>query len=44
MKMADYSAGRNDGLALALKIVKEGGVEALEEELKFRGTTKSTQG
>lgn len=39
MKMADYSKGRNDGLALALKIVKEGGIEALEQEVKFRGVT-----
>ncbi|WP_331654029.1 hypothetical protein [Anaerotignum propionicum] len=39
MKMADYSKGRNDGLALALKIVKEGGIEALEKEVKFRGVT-----
>ncbi len=39
MKMADYSAGRHDGLALALKIVKEGGIEALEQEIKFRGVT-----
>nr|WP_313529068.1 hypothetical protein [Anaerotignum sp.] len=37
--MADYSKGRNDGLALALKIVKEGGIEALEQEVKFRGVT-----
>ncbi len=40
MKMADYSAGRNDGLALALKIVNEGGIEALEKEVKFRGVSK----
>ncbi|MDD4844967.1 MAG: hypothetical protein PHU31_11695 [Anaerotignum sp.] len=39
MKMADYSAGRHDGLALALKIIKEGGIEALEQEIKFRGVT-----
>ncbi len=39
MKMADYSAGRYDGLALALKIVKEGGISALEQEIKFRGVT-----
>lgn len=39
MKMADYSRGRNDGLALALKIVKEDGIEALEKEIKFRGVS-----
>lgn len=39
MKMSDYSKGRNDGLALALKIVKESGVEELEQEMKFRGVT-----
>lgn len=39
VKMTDYMSGRNDGLALALKIVKEGGVEALEEEIKFRNIT-----
>lgn len=30
--MSDYMAGRDDGLLLALKIVKEDGVEALETE------------
>lgn len=40
MKMADYSRGRNDGLALALKIVKEGGIEALEKEIKFRNVSQ----
>ena len=38
-KMMEYTRGRNDGLDLALKIVKNGGVEALEEEIKFRGAT-----
>jgi hypothetical protein len=37
--MSDYSKGRNDGLALALKLIKESGVEALEQEMKFRGVT-----
>ncbi len=40
MKMADYSKGRNDGLALALKIVKEGGIEALEKEIQFRNVSQ----
>lgn len=31
-KMSDYMAGRGDGLLLALKIVKEDGVESLETE------------
>lgn len=35
--MKKYNWGRNDGLALAMKIVKEGGVEALEKEIKERG-------
>lgn len=38
-KMNDYMSGRQDGLLLALKIVKEGGVEALEEEIRFRNIT-----
>ena len=36
-KLSDYQAGRNDGLQLALKIIKEGGQQALEQEIKFRG-------
>ena len=39
MKLKDYQRGRNDGLALALKIVQEGGREALEAEIKNRGVT-----
>lgn len=38
-KQNDYMQGRNDGLLLALKIVKEGGVEALEKEIRFRNIT-----
>lgn len=38
-KMSDYMAGRDDGLLLALKIVKEDGVEALEKEIHFRNFT-----
>ena len=36
-KIQEYSAGRTDGLSLARKLVKEGGLEALEEEIQFRG-------
>lgn len=35
--MKKYNQGRNDGMALALKIAKEGGVEALEQEIRDRG-------
>lgn len=38
-KMNDYMAGREDGLLMALDIVKKGGVEALEEEIHFRNVT-----
>ena len=38
-KMSEYMAGRDDGLLLALKIVKEDGVEALEKEIHFRNLT-----
>lgn len=38
--MADkYMEGRNDGMAFALKIAKEQGIEALETECKYRGCT-----
>lgn len=37
MNLKDYQTGRNDGLALAAKIIKEGGVEALEAEIRQRG-------
>lgn len=36
-KLNDYQSGRNDGLALALTIVKRDGIEALRDEIKFRG-------
>lgn len=36
-KIDEYASGRNDGLLLALKIVEEDGVDALREEIKFRG-------
>ena len=35
-KMNEYMAGREDGLNLALSIVKERGIEGLEEEIRFR--------
>lgn len=38
-KLNDYIAGRNDGLHLALRIVKERGVEGLEEGIRFRNIT-----
>lgn len=38
-KMTDYQSGREDGLLLDEKIVKEGGLERLQEEIKYRGIT-----
>lgn len=38
-KMREYERGREDGLLLARRIVREGGAEALEREVKFRGIT-----
>ena len=38
-KMREYERGREDGLSLALRIAKEGGIEALEKEIRFRGVT-----
>ena len=38
-KMKEYERGREDGLDLALRIVKDGGLEALEREVRFRGIT-----
>ena len=38
-KMREYERGREDGLTLALRIVKDGGVPALEKEIRFRGVT-----
>lgn len=38
-KMREYERGREDGLDLARRIVKEGGLEVLERECKFRGVT-----
>lgn len=38
-KMKEYERGREDGLDLAIRIVRDGGIEALEREIKFRGIT-----
>lgn len=38
-KLNDLMEGRNQGLALALKIIKDGGIEALEKEIKYRNIT-----
>lgn len=38
-KQREYGIGREDGLSLAYRIVREGGIEALEKELKFRNVT-----
>lgn len=38
-KMTDYQAGREDGLLLAERLVKEGGLECLQEEIEYRGIT-----
>lgn len=37
MNMKDYGVGRDDGLALALRLVEAGGIEALRKEIKDRG-------
>ena len=39
-KIDNYIAGREDGLQLALNIVKKKGVKGLEDEIKFRNATK----
>lgn len=38
-KMREYERGREDGLDLALRIVRQGGLEALEKECRFRNIT-----
>jgi hypothetical protein len=38
-KLEGYMSGREDGLKLALDIVRERGVEGLEEEIRFRNIT-----
>lgn len=35
-KVDNYAAGRSAGMILAQKIVKEGGIEALDKEIRFR--------
>ena len=37
--LKDYDRGRNDGLAMALRIVELDGIEGLRKEIKFRGVT-----
>ena len=39
-KVDNYIAGREDGLQLALNIVKKKGVKGLEDEIRFRNATK----
>lgn len=38
-KVNDLMQGRNEGMAMALKIAREGGIEALEKELQYRNIT-----
>ena len=38
-KINDYMTGREDGLLMALDVVKKGGIEALEKEVRFRNVT-----
>lgn len=38
-KMREYERGREDGLDLARRIVREDGLEALEKECRFRNIT-----
>ena len=37
--MTDYQAGREDGLLMAKKLVEEGGLGRLEDEIKYRNLT-----
>lgn len=37
--LKDYARGRNDGLAMALRIVESEGIEGLRKEIRFRGVT-----
>ena len=39
-KLNEYIAGREDGLQLAYSIVKNRGIEGLEEEIRFRNATQ----
>ena len=36
MKISDIMTGRNEGMLMAYKIVKEGEIEALEKEIQYR--------
>ena len=38
-KVDEYASGRADGLQMALKLVEEGGIDALKQEIKFRNIT-----
>ena len=38
-KVDDFTSGRSAGMLLALQIVKEGGIEALEKEIRFRNVS-----
>lgn len=40
MNIKDYRSGRSEGMNLAYRIAKDGGIKALENELKFREKTK----
>lgn len=37
--MTDYQAGREDGLLMAKRLVEEGGLGRLEDEIKYRNLT-----
>lgn len=39
MKMTDCQAGREDGLLMAKRLVEEGGLGRLEDEIKYRNLT-----
>lgn len=39
MKMTDYQAGREDGLLMAKRLIEEGGLGRLEDEIKYRNLT-----
>lgn len=39
MKMTDYQAEREDGLLMAKRLVEEGGLGRLEDEIKYRNLT-----
>ena len=41
-KMKEYERGREDGLDLALRIVRDGGIEALERENKISRDHRGT--